>query len=132
MSVQNAKVNEELIGKVEDFVGSKDLIEKVKKLKKSSFNPIKNWQAFKETINTVVDVVEKAVVAVEKVSKTLSKVLDGQTKLDAVAVFLDKLIILPWPLELVDKQIFKLLISFVVNAINERAKNHDWKASGLI
>lgn len=91
---------------------------------KKEFNPLK-WDEFKTTIVLLGNILEKVIITVEKVAKSLTDIASGQAKLEAAVEFIDDVVKLPWYLELIDKPFLKLIISLLVDQLNKRL-GHTW------
>jgi len=117
-----------------------EIVESLKKLKKEwDWNPFDKdgdeyttaWSEFKHNIELLSDLFERVVIAVEKIAPTVLDIASGGAKLEATVQFLDEVVQLPFYLEWADAPVFRLLISLIVDKLNDKY-GHDWAKAGLV
>lgn len=100
-----------------------DIINESKELV-SEIDELKEWDSFTEilsNISKIVTFITGVVVAIENVAREFSEEnITGDQKLDAAASIMDDFIKGNIWLEIVDKWLFRIVISVVVHYVNEK------------
>ena len=119
-------VNPVLLNELKKRVGFDVLNAGIKTFLKALRNPIKFFVDWKESIQSLIDMVVQVVVTVEEMQKEFqTMILGGKEKMMLASKFLDDLIRFPVIIELVDDKIFYMLISMVCSFKN-KTEGHKW------
>lgn len=92
----------------------------------SEMDEISEWDSLGEVISNaskITSLLENIAITVEIAANDLADTVEGLQsgdKLDAAAAILDDLIKLPWYLEIVDGDIFRIMIGMAVEGLNRR------------
>jgi hypothetical protein len=109
--------NEEVLQRI------RELIDQVK----GKWEELLPWKSLSNWISNgrvLFDIIEDVVLCVEQTYREFDD-FSADQKVDYAAKILDDLFKFPWILERLDQQIFKMLISMVVEALNKHF-GHDW------
>jgi hypothetical protein len=92
----------------------------------SEMDEVSEWDSLSELIGNaskITSLLENIAITVEIAANDLADTVEGLQsgdKLDAAAAMLDDLIKLPWYLEIVDGDIFRIMIGMAVEGLNRR------------